>query len=284
MTESTTPGVLHLSGVTSSATGAPCEEVFQVGGHRVELSAVKGGAFLMGATDDDDEADDKERPRHEVHLSGYRIARTQVTQGLYEAVMGANPSNNPASPQHPVENVSWFDALRFCNALSQACGLEEAYTLGEGDSPDVSCDFKATGFRLPTEAEWECAAAAGQHLKFSGAQSPDEVSWHVGNSGGSTNPVALKTPNAWGVYDMSGNVFEWCWDWFEAYAPRALEAGQRGSHVTNPTGAQAGTRRVLRGGVFVSAPRGLRVTYRDTFKPDRRLKFAGFRVAASLPT
>ncbi|MDG1482287.1 MAG: formylglycine-generating enzyme family protein, partial [Myxococcota bacterium] len=259
------------------------QENIPVGLPMVEVPA---GAFWMGAKDDDEDTVECEKPRHKVQLSGYQISQTPVTQRQYTAVIGENPSGNPASAQHPVENVSWFDAVRFCNALSQRCGLEEAYTIGGGDKPRVSCRFDAHGFRLPTEAEWEYAAKAGQDFKYSGSDAPDEVAWYDGNSGGKTHPVALKKPNAWGLYDMSGNVWEWCWDWYDKdeYQNRVSLSGDKMTIANQPKGPKNGVRRVLRGGSYVSAPWLLRTSSRYWLGPDGRSGVDGFRLTLPSPS
>jgi len=213
------------------------------------------------------------------------VGRTQVTQGLYRAVMGENPAYKKASDQHPVERVNWFDAVRFCNALSRACELEEAYTIGEGDEPEVSCRFDAHGFRLPTEAEWEYAAKAGQDFKYSGSNDLDEVAWYQHNSGGKTHPVALKNPNAWGLYDMSGNVWEWCWDWFvkNEYKNRVSLSGDKMTIANQPEVPKNGVHRVLRGGSYYVS-RILRITYRFRGEPEDRFSSGGFRLVLPSPS
>ncbi len=182
--------------------------------------------------------------------------------------------------------MSWFDAVRFCNALSQRCGLEEAYTIGGGDKPRVSCRFDAHGFRLPTEAEWEYAAKAGQDFKYSGSDEPDEVAWYDGNSGSKTHPVALKKPNAWGLYDMSGNVWEWCWDWYDKdeYKNRVRLSGDKRALVNQPTGPKNGINRSLRGGSYFSGTWFLRSSYRVRVGPEPRSGRFGFRLVLPSPS
>ena len=168
-------------------------------------------------------------PRHEVSLTrAFEMGVTPVTQALYEAVTGTNPSQareEPDAAQRPVENVSWYDAIHFCNALSEKCGLRPAYVVGGGTRPKVAWDPDADGFRLPTEAEWECVARAGTDELWPGVDvkgwlgglAAYEVGWFRDNSGMSTHSVALKRANPWGFYDIHGNVWEWTWDVIGAY-------------------------------------------------------------------
>ena len=160
--------------------------------------------------------------------------------------------------------------MRFCNALSRACGWEEAYSIGKGKKPNVSCNSDAHGFRLPTEAEWECAAKAGQDFKYSGSDDPDEVAWHRGNSGSSLRSVGQKKPNAWGLYDMSGNVWEWCWDRYGPYDARTR---------VDPVGPGAGANRVKRGGAWNLRHAYARVAERDWYTPSSGWRNLGFRLA-----
>ncbi|MBQ3713351.1 MAG: SUMF1/EgtB/PvdO family nonheme iron enzyme [Spirochaetia bacterium] len=141
---------------------------------------------------------------------GIMMLRTEVTQALYETIMGSNPSYN-VGDNLPVEEVSWYDALEFCNALSRKLGLSEVYTI---NGKKITKNTSANGFRLPTVEEWEYAARGGKKYTYSGSNNLDEVAWYSDNSGGKTHPVAQKKPNSYKLYDMSGNVWEWCEDWY----------------------------------------------------------------------
>jgi formylglycine-generating enzyme required for sulfatase activity len=155
--------------------------------------------------------DDRTKQQWTVDLPPFRLSKFPVTQALYHAVTGASPSTFPG-PQHPVESVSWLDAVRFCNALSLRAGLTPAYDL-HADGSYQGFDPQADGFRLPTEAEWEYACRAGTTGVRYGEL--DAIAWHKGNSGGTTRPVGQLAPNAWGLHDLLGNVWEWCNDIYD---------------------------------------------------------------------
>lgn len=163
----------------------------------------------------------------------FSILATEVTQELYESVMGENPSYFKGEKNLPVEKVSWYDAVYFCNKLSDMFGLTPVYAVdGEPDvekwsyaphkgniiTGTVSQDENANGYRLPTMEEWQYAAKGGQDYKYSGSDNLDEVGWYGGNSGDKAHPVAQKKPNGYGLYDMSGNVWEWCWDSYSSHS------------------------------------------------------------------
>lgn len=177
----------------------PGVDTFTVNGVSFKMITVEGGTFTMGASDDDEEAYYNEKPAHEVTLSSYSIGETEVTQALWLAVMGSNPSRFTGDLTRPVECVSWNDCQAFIIKLNQLTGKT---------------------FRLPTEAEWEIAARGGNEsmgYKYAGGNDINEVAWYRGNSSSKTHPVATKAPNELGLYDMSGNVFEWCSDWYDSY-------------------------------------------------------------------
>ena len=212
-----------------------------------------------------------------VTLSSFNIGRFPVTQGEWYDLMRTRPSRFTGAGWRNllVEQVSWFDAIEFANAKSRRAGLAPAYTIsGAGANRAVTWNRDANGYRLPTEAEWEFAARGGMachgNYEFSGSNAVSEVAWYRGNSGGSTQPVGLLRPNALGLYDMSGNVWEWVWDW-------------RGSHSnfpeTDPTGAAAGGDRVIRGGSWSNPPALARSAIRGSDVPSARGGDLGFRVA-----
>ena len=193
-------------------------------------------------------------------VGAFRLASHPVTRELYGAVHGEVPASS-AGPRTPVTEVSWKEAVRFCNLLSRATGLEPCYSTGDDpDGQDVVCDRQADGYRLPSEAEWEYACRAGTSGVRYGEL--DEIAWYHGNSGGRVHDVATKAPNAWGLHDMIGNVWEWCWD---LYDPRVY-----------------GPYRVFRGGGGYDRPRGCRASCRRKSHPTFRVDDLGFRLARSL--
>ncbi len=225
---------------------------------------VQGGTFQMGSNSGDSD----EKPVHSVTVSDFYIGKYEVTQTEWKEVMGNNPSFRKGD-NFPVEKVSWYDAVEFCNKKSRAKGLTPCYT---GSGKNITCNFNANGYRLPTEAEWEYAARGGNKSKgytYSGSNTIGNVAWYNNNSGITTHPVGKKHPNELGIYDMSGNVFEWCWDWKGSYGS---------SSQTNPTGASDGSRRVRRGGSLYSVAMYCRVAIRHHSIPDLTLNYIGFRL------
>ena len=230
---------------------------FEINGATFEMINVKGGTFPMGATSEQQNSNDDEKPVHSVTLSDYYIAETEVTQALWQAVMGSNPSNFNGD-NNPVEGVSYYDCITFINKLN---------TLLANQLP------AGRKFRLPTEAEWEYAARGGNQSKgyqYSGSNTLSDVAWYADNSGRKTHPVKQKQPNELGIYDMSGNVYEWCSDWYGSYSLSAQ---------TNPTGPSSGSYRVLRGGSWTYIAQYCRVADRSYNTPDYRYDNYGLRLA-----
>ncbi len=206
---------------------------------------VEAGTFRMGSTDG---AGD-EKPVHSVTVSRpFLMSKYEVTQRQWRKVMGTSPSRFKGD-NLPVELISWYDAIEYCNALSRKEGLSPCYS-ESGES--IRCDFSANGYRLPTEAEWEYAARGGNRSRgytYSGSNNAGGVGWSVNNSGGKTHEVGKKSPNELGIYDMSGNVWEWCWDRYGQYGS---------SSQSDPSGPSRGFSRVRRGGSWGSFAGGLR--------------------------
>ena len=225
---------------------------FTVNGVSFEMVRVEGGTFHMGATSEQEgEAYSDEKPVHSVTLSSYYIGKTEVTQALWQAVMGSNPSYFKGSAL-PVESVSWDDCQEFIQKLNRLTGRN---------------------FRLPTEAEWEFACRGGNNsrgYKYSGSNDIDNVAWYWDNSGGKTHPVGTKAPNELGIYDMSGNVWEWCSDWYADYTSYSQ---------TDPTGPQSGSIRVGRGGSWRGIAWRCRSSSRGGNDPAGRDDYLGLRLA-----
>jgi len=231
-----------------------------------EMVRISGGTFMMGSPENEWGRLSNEGPQRQVTLSSFYIGRFPVTQAEFQEIMGRNPSTF-RGPNLPVEQVSWFDAVEFSNRRSIRAGLTPAYTIS-GNT--VTWNREANGYRLPTEAEWEFACRAGTQTPFNSGTSASEVGWYAGNSRGRTHPVGQKQPNAWGLYDMHGNVLEWCWDWYGAYPSESQ---------TNPQGPNWGVGRVYRGGSWRFEANQTRSAFRFRNNPNLRLNFIGFRLA-----
>jgi formylglycine-generating enzyme required for sulfatase activity len=250
----------------------------------MRLVLIPAGSFQMGSPAGEGEED--EHPRHEVRITRpFYLSIHEVTQGKYLEVTGKNPSwfsargggkeavKTPAMDEHPVEMVSWFDAVRFANLLSEKEGLRPFYTVAE---PNVQVpDWTGPGYRLPTEAEWEYACrASSQTLYFFGDDATElsRYAWFSNPTEQATHPVGQKLANVWGVYDMHGNVWEWCWDWHEA-------EDYKQTKKVDPRGPEHANFRVRRGGSFGDSPADLRSAVRTRLGPLMRSRFVGFRLA-----
>ena len=231
------------------------EPSFTVNGVSFDMVEVEGGTFTMGATAEQTGVFGDEKPTHQVTLPSYYIGKTEVTQELWQAVMGSNPSNFKGT-NLPVEKVSWEDCKTFIAKLNALTGKN---------------------FRLPTEAEWEFAARGGNKsrgYKYCGSNTLSDVAWYVDNSDNKTHPVAAKAPNELGIYDMSGNVLEWCNDWYSS-------SYYTSESQTNPTGPDSGSSRVRRGGSWNYSENTCRVSYRGNTTPSFRYNYLGLRLCLS---
>ncbi len=240
---------------------------------RMELSSIAalrminipGGIFIMGS----ENGGSDEKPVNTITLSGFEMSSTEITQAQYNNIMGNNPSYFKLDDNCPVEKVPCKDAITFCNKLSEKVGLETCYNLSSG-----KCDYSKNGFRLPTEAEWEfaCRAESGAEYGLGDGESAlNRTGWYQRNSMEKTQPAGQKTPNAWQLYDMHGNVWEWCNDWYDKGAYGSM--GKK-----DPTGPSSGEERVVRGGSWLDSPRDCRSAKRRSFDPDKNYSDIGFRI------
>ena len=249
----------NSSGTPSVASGSNTISIPVKDGISIDMVKVEAGTFMMGATsemkDSYDDPDSDEKPVHQVTLTNdYYMGKYEVTQVLWQAVMGSNPSSFKGD-NLPVEEVSWNDCQEFISKLNSLTGRK---------------------FRLPTEAEWEYAARGGKKSRsyqYSGSSNISDVAWYDGNSVNKTHPVGTKQANELGIYDMTGNVWEWCSDWYGFYSS---------SSQTNPTGADSGSSRVFRGGSWYGNARYCRLSFRDCTPPDCRGYNLGLRLALSV--
>ena len=252
-----------------AASNSFSTRTFTVNGVSFKMVAVDGGTFTMGATSEQQNPYDDEKPIHNVTLSDYYIGETEVTQALWEAVMGTSIYDQAkkgtygtdlygVGNNNPMYYISYDDCITFINKLNSQLS---------GQLPS------GRKFRLPTEAEWEFAARGGNRSRgnqYSGSNSLGSVAWYDDNSNGQTHPVKQKQANELGLYDMSGNVWEWCYDWYGKYSS---------SSQTNPKGPSSGSYRVLRGGSWSYYAQFCRVAFRNYGTPDFRYNFIGLRLA-----
>jgi len=236
------------------------------------LMRVDAGEFLMGSAPYERGRDAIE-DRHQVSITRpFLIGVTEVTQMQWFEVMGSWPSYFEGADR-PVEKIDWFEAIRFCNALSRREGLTPAYWI---DEHGVAWNQDADGYRLPTEAEWEYACRAGTQTPYATGDDPGRlqaIGWFGGSAGNGSRDVARLEPNAWGLHDMHGNVWEWCWDWSGDYPTR---------FARNPTGPSSGRSRVIRGGAFDSPAASCRSAKHNAANPELNAPMIGFRVARNV--
>jgi len=225
----------------------------------IKMVQMPPGFFLMG--------DDREEPIHRVCISkAFLLGKNPVTNKLFSTIMGKSPSRFKGDDR-PVERVTWFDAVNFCNRLSEKVGLKRFYTI---DGENVTPNWDADGFRLPSEAEWEYACRSGTTGERYGEI--DRIAWYEKNSNDSTQGVGKKEPNPWGLYDMLGNVWEWCWDWYGSYSNEDQKDWR---------GPEEGSARVLRGGGWDYSSVNCRASARNFLHPFYRGSGLGFRLARS---
>ncbi len=249
----------------------------------IAMVTIPAGNFRMGTEYAPGTADDTvnryypdEQPVHEVTLDAFQIGATEITQAQWREIMGDNPATTQGDDL-PVTHVSGNDAVKFCNLLSTTAGLEPCY-----DETSGKCDFSKNGFRLPTEAEWEYACRAGSKGHFNTGNTTadlERAGWYYGNSGNVPHPVSQKAPNAWDLYDMHGNVWEFCYDGFD----ETYSAGNYSPDpVTNPYWDGSFNLRIIRGGGLFSAPSECRSAARGCFWTGGGNWYTGFRVARSI--
>ena len=265
----------------------------------INMISIPAGSFLMGSPDVEEGRFDDEGPQRTVHVSAFSMSETEVTQEQWEGVMGWCDSYF-SGDDHPVEAVSWYDCVSFCNNLSEADGYTKCYTMTHISQTDnhiwsatVTCDFGANGYRLPTEAEWEHACRAGSTSRYYWGDSSEEsvmkqFCWYEKNASENhwtdphadqegTQPVGQKMPNAFGLFDMSGNLFEWCWDRYSSDHYRT-----RPDPDVNPTGPETGSERVIHGGSFLDRESYCRSAYRyGEFPGTYFFANCGFRIVRS---
>jgi sulfatase modifying factor 1 len=246
-----------------------------------DLIQVKGGTFKMGSKTSDTSAELDEQKEHSVTLNTFEISKFEVTVWEWKQFIKANKMKMPIKPSwgwqdnYPINGITWNEAIAYCNWLSTKEKLQPCYSK---KGPNFVCNFKANGYRLPTEAEWEFAAKGGTNSKgfrYSGSDKLEDVAWHKVNSNGQPHTVGTKLPNELGIYDMSGNVWEWCWDWYNKDFYK-LEK------VDNPKGPEMGERRTVRGGSWDSKSNYVRPANRISTIPSKTHEFYGFRIARTI--
>ena len=258
-------------------TPAPAAQPAASASTSANMVRIQGGTFTMGSPANEPQRGNNEI-QHQVTVSSFYMGKYQVTQKEWYEVMGTNVRQqrdkvNPEGPMrgegdnYPMYYVSWFEAVEYCNRRSQREGLTPAYTI---NGTNVTWNRNANGYRLPTEAQWEYACRAGTTTAYhTGAVISDNTGWYEANSGRTTHPVGQKTANAWGLYDMHGNVLEWCYDLYGSYASGAQ---------TDPVGASSGSNRVVRGGSWDASTQVVRSAHRGSLNPTYRNNSFGFRL------
>ncbi|NJL29286.1 MAG: formylglycine-generating enzyme family protein [Thermoanaerobaculia bacterium] len=236
----------------------------------LEMVEIRGGTFLMGSPEDEG-GRSRDELQHEVTVSDFLIGRTVVTRKEYRELLELDEAPGPGGDEHPVTEVSWLDAATFCNRLSEKAGFEPCYEIAGEAVRWVRDDG---GYRLPTEAEWEYAARAGTTTRWSFGEREARLgkfAWFLSNSGRKSRPVATRKPNPWGLNDVHGNVWEWCWDVYGLYKREPQTDPRRDETAVEEAS------RVVRGGSFGDDPWFLRSGFRGRRWPEDRSRFLGFR-------
>ncbi|WP_300566128.1 SUMF1/EgtB/PvdO family nonheme iron enzyme [Flavobacterium sp.] len=247
----------------------------------LQMLKIEGGTFWMGSSDDNKIAENDEQKKHEVKVNSFELNKLEVTVWEWKDYCTKTKKKLPAKPMwgwndnNPITNVTWIEAVNYCNWLSKQDGLKPAYTIA---GPSFNCDFTANGYRLPTEAEWEFAAKGGTKSKnhiFAGSDDSNEVAWFIKNSTRKPHTVGTKMPNELGLYDMNGNVWEWCWDWYNKDYYKTEDGN-------NPQGPLRGEKKSVRGGSWDSQLNYLRTANRISTSPEKTNEFYGFRLARTV--
>lgn len=245
-----------------------------------EMVKVEGGTFAMGCGRNDSPCDKDEKPVRQVTLSTFMMSKYEVSTYEWKQYAKENgiqlaATDWKANDNLPITNITWLQAIKYCNWLSTKQGLTPAYTQRGGQ---YACDFNANGFRLPTEAEWEFAARGGNKskgYKYAGADDMQNISWNKANSKGQPHPYGTKLPNELGIFDLTGNVWEWCWDW---YNPDYYKFNE----TKDPKGPINGEKKISRGGSWDSTPSYARTSNRMNTYPDTTYPFYGLRLVRSV--
>jgi formylglycine-generating enzyme required for sulfatase activity len=250
----------------------------------IKMVHIKGGNFIMG---DEKNYDKEEIKNNHIVVSDFWISNYEVTQMEWLEIMGNNPSRHKGELL-PVENINWYNAVEFCNKKSMKEGLSTCYKIDKNSQDEnnlnyrdeikwtVSCDFTKNGYRLPTEAEWEYAAKGGEEsmgYEYSGSNDLNEVAWFYENSNKQSHFIGQKIPNELGLYDMSGNVYEWCWDWYDIYDEKRSKL--------NPKGPTQGKYKIIRGGCMNNKEGECRSYDRTLKAPYDNLSKYGLRIVKS---
>lgn len=271
----------HFSIIITSVSFLFFSSIFAQNTDYNDMVVINGGTFMMGSKSDNVSADFDEKKEHSVTLKGFKISKFEVTVWQWNEYLKANklkPNKKPSwgwNDNFPINNISWNEAVAYCNWLSSKEKLEPAYSK---KGPNYVCNFNANGYRLPTEAEWEYAAKGGKlskDYKYSGNNTAEKVAWYKPNSKNSPHTIGTKSPNELGIYDMSGNVWEWCNDWYS-------ESYYDVSPNNNPTGPEMGQKKAVRGGSWDSELNYLRPANRICTFPTETHEFYGFRIAQSI--